>query len=754
VPGAPVDLSQQGYGQQNYGQQNYAQQQANAQQAYAQQGYAQQGYGQQGYGQQGYGQQGYGQAAQPQGYGHAGYGQPGYGSVAASAGSTFLGRLGTRLMIRVVVGLIAMVVVGGGSLMVAVCGGVMSMLDADAPAVATSGAASTSTASMSGGSPTSGGMSSGGLSSGGSMGAGITGRPGSTPATHKVSSAGIFGSSIPFGQDSRMTAVRPSLRYQWKNQQAPFAVDVRYNITGPDFKVKWTGRTTYKPTSRTPGAIEGVSVEAARVGEGNGTGFIVRPDGYIATCAHVVEGATEITAVVNDRQYPAKVIAVDTNADLAIVRINANSLPHLTVVDSASVRLAEDVRAFGYPLTTRLGESIKITRGTISGITDQDGSKVFQLDVTVNPGNSGGPLINDRGQVAGIVTSLLAGESISEVSFAVAADDLRRLMEKSGLKYEAARAGGTVLAGPDLAAKVTRSVALLKVKTGPGGLGLKDLSVVEFQSSWKKHLQGPGQSAPVYKETVAEKGDIIIGENGEVAHTDADISLSRGLGLSSLLPLEPLPDGGAKEWKKSRLTVVPQTVKRTVTTPGSRLGMDSMFEPPRGPYGRRRRSPFAPFSPPPRTTTVSSTKLHPAVEVRKFKVIRTEGNLLVISKSLELVTIDREGERVGADPYLRIKGNGVFKFDKTSGLPHSSDFAGSIFLSIDNQTTELPYTVSYTQADAQRVAADLAEQQRFAAEQAARLQESRAKAAATLAAKKAAADKLKSVGLTKLDLAP
>lgn len=136
---------------------------------------------------------------------------------------------------------------------------------------------------------------------------------------------------------------------------------------------------------------------------GEGSGFIIRPDGVILTNAHVVSGATKVTVQLRDRrEYPGKVIGIDKVSDVAVVKIAANDLPTVHIGNSNSLQVGQWVLAIGAPF----GFDNSATAGIVSakGRTLQDSGYVpfIQTDVPINPGNSGGPLFNMAGQVVGI----------------------------------------------------------------------------------------------------------------------------------------------------------------------------------------------------------------------------------------------------------------------------------------------------------------------------------------------------------------
>src|SRR5207248_1470281 len=111
-------------------------------------------------------------------------------------------------------------------------------------------------------------------------------------------------------------------------------------------------------------------------------------DGYLVTCAHVVDDAATLQVAIDGKTYQAGVVSVDETQDLAILKIEAQNMPALPLGNSDGVEVGEDVRAVGYPLSSVLGDSLKATKGSVSGIQMDKGQKTFQIDARVNPGNS------------------------------------------------------------------------------------------------------------------------------------------------------------------------------------------------------------------------------------------------------------------------------------------------------------------------------------------------------------------------------
>jgi TPR repeat protein len=142
--------------------------------------------------------------------------------------------------------------------------------------------------------------------------------------------------------------------------------------------------------------------------QATGTGFFITADGVLVTCAHVVKGANRISVMKGNQAFDAKILRMDRANDIAILKAEGNFQP-LPVGSSKGAKLGESVFTIGFPNTQLQGIEPKFTRGEINSLAGiQDDVRFFQISVPVQPGNSGGPLLNSRGEVVGIVTSRLS----------------------------------------------------------------------------------------------------------------------------------------------------------------------------------------------------------------------------------------------------------------------------------------------------------------------------------------------------------
>jgi len=291
-----------------------------------------------------------------------------------------------------------------------------------------------------------------------------------------------------------------------------------------------------------------VPQQEEEVPRGLGSGFIISGDGYVLTNAHVVEGADEVYVTLTDtREFKAKIIGADKSTDVALVKIEGGNLPRVAIGDSNRLRPGEWVIAIGQPF----GLENTVTSGIVSAKARDTGDylPLIQTDVAVNPGNSGGPLINMRGEVIGINSQIYSRSGgYMGISFAVPIDEAMRVADQLKTTGKVTR-GRLGVAITDVTKDVAESLGLAKSQ---GVL----ISSVE--------TGGPADKAGL------QPGDIVVKFNGVAVNKGSD--LRRMIGSS-----KPGTRATVTVWRKGAyrdlgVTIAEMEPEKSARNKGDRRG--------------------------------------------------------------------------------------------------------------------------------------------------------------------------------------
>ena len=275
--------------------------------------------------------------------------------------------------------------------------------------------------------------------------------------------------------------------------------------------VNITSSSAPKPGASAPEGLENLPEELRRLipqlpqqpRQGMGSGFIVDADGTVLTNAHVVEGADEVRVrLIDRREFKGKVVGADKATDIAVVKIEAKGLPVVKLGDPSQIKVGEWVLAIGSPF----GFENTVTAGIVSATSRSlpDGTYVpfIQTDAAVNPGNSGGPLFNLKGEVIGINSQIYSRTGgFQGIAFAVPID------VASNVKQQLVANGS--------------------VQRGRLGVSIQEVSQSLAQSFGLDRPRG-ALVAQVEKDSPAEKagikpGDVLLGVNGKTVERSAEI---------------------------------------------------------------------------------------------------------------------------------------------------------------------------------------------------------------------------------------
>ncbi len=243
-----------------------------------------------------------------------------------------------------------------------------------------------------------------------------------TPKNQSISGSNYDISHLASGTDENKTALSI---VEIANKVGPSCVGVinKAKVRPQKFFDPFSGRYYYTQDPNSNELIE----------QGSGSGIIISEDGYVVTNQHVIEGASEVTVVLNTGdEYTAKIVGEDAKSDLAVLKIDAKNIIPAKLGNSETVQVGEIAIAIGNPLGQEFAGSI--TAGVISAVNrtmtvDNKKYNLIQTDAAINPGNSGGALVNIYGEVIGINSVKISSTGVEGIGFAISISEAKPIID-------------------------------------------------------------------------------------------------------------------------------------------------------------------------------------------------------------------------------------------------------------------------------------------------------------------------------------
>ena len=193
---------------------------------------------------------------------------------------------------------------------------------------------------------------------------------------------------------------------------------------------------------------------------GSGSGFFVSRDGHIITNHHVIDGCNITKVSFKGNQIDAQILAVDKMNDIAILKTNIKP-SNIFPISNEDVSLLEDVVVAGYPLGKQVSSAIKTHKGVVTALAGAgDNYSNFQTDATINAGNSGGPIMNQKGNIVGIAVQTWVEEGVQGIHFGIKSSTLKTFASSNSLKFS--QANNRELSNKDLGKLITEATVYIE----------------------------------------------------------------------------------------------------------------------------------------------------------------------------------------------------------------------------------------------------------------------------------------------------
>ena len=466
----------------------------------------------------------------------------------------------------------------------------------------------------------------------------------------------------------------PSLQYDFTKNKSAYRFSLQLSPDKKNEKVSFSGRTYYTPKESDPEDFIDEDLQQ----ESTGTGFIIHPQGMILTCAHVIDRAEEVQVTIDGELHNATVVGTDEENDLALLRVNADDLSYLSITTPDEVDQGDNVRVFGFPLTDLLGESMKITSGSIIGFSDN--ANEVQIDATVNPGNSGGPVVDQYGNVVAVASALLDAEGISSVGLGVNIEKVSEFLGQYKVPF----------------ATVNRKLkrrdikeAVVFIKNHGRSVDTDTASVVRFSSYF--NMPGTRGGFITNSQRRTDDGNLVLDGRGTLANpNESQKTLPLIFERLCEIGIEELPRVVTQNpWSRSTQIIVSRT-KQERREQRNPLDMHGFGFRPRGfgglhdPFGRFGRG---------RENEVVSEKTVTIIcnQTEKLHLKSQDDDKAVFKKYFKISTVQSPDEQFN----INLKYDGTFSFDKQQQRITKGKFRGDVITHLDGELTRIPILYTY-----------------------------------------------------------
>ena len=472
---------------------------------------------------------------------------------------------------------------------------------------------------------------------------------------------------LPSNRNSGRSSV---YRYDWNDRNLTYQFNLVFNKNTRD-EVDFSGSTTYTPNGKPHRSTE---LEEERY-EAEGTGFVIHPDGLIGTCAHVVNGASDIDVTVNGKKHRAVVVATDYEHDLALLKIQARNLPYLSIAPARTVEQGEAVTVLGFPLSNLLGSSIKVTQGTILGFSD-DKNQV-QIDATVNPGNSGGPVVDRDGNVVGVASALLDAVGISSVAFAVSVERLTALLKRNQISWASENQKQSLN-------DVKRAVAF--IHCSGHGFDRKTAKSCRYRST----LTTSEPNGRVRPRAVTDKGNVVFDASGAMGAVSEQQMILPGV-FENLcqIGIEQLPRSATQQAWTDQDIVLMEIEDEADPSGGYPGDFRSQFPELHLPPG----FPQLPGLPGRREPQQAESHISIGLKTVSYEIISDDRNQLVVAKSVQLDVYQPANPNLA----ISIEFAGEYVFNKREKRLDRGSFVGMVIATEDERVkSQIPISMTYS----------------------------------------------------------